>query len=153
MLFTYWRISLSSKHFFHNFFTYITFTIHVIDPLGYLFHIFNLSLQIYGDFHKSFRNLTKFFREHARGARAIFHLCLQVQNPYKILVPHSSLRGRVKYGLVWWVGGEGLGKKFERKKVRIAEKVELFSSRTFFLQNFFGSYGSRGATTMADHSF
>ena len=33
--------------------------------------------------------------------------------------------------------GEGgvtksLGEKFERKKVRIAEKVELFSSRTFF---------------------
>ena len=45
------------------------------------------------------------------------------------------------------------GKKFERKKVRIAEKVELFSSQTFFLQIFFGSYGSRGATTMADHSF
>ena len=28
-----------------------------------------------------------------------------------------------------------LGEKFERKKVRIAEKVELFSSR-FFFQNF-----------------
>ena len=27
-----------------------------------------------------------------------------------------------------------LGEKFERKKVRIAEKVKLFSSRTFFLQ-------------------
>ena len=47
----------------------------------------------------------------------------------------------------------GSGKKFERKKVRIAEKVELFSGRTFFLQFFFGSYGTRGATTMADHSF
>ena len=34
-----------------------------------------MSLQIYWDFHKSFRNLPKFFREHARGARAIFHLC------------------------------------------------------------------------------
>ena len=31
---------------------------------------------------------------------------------------------------------EGLGKKFERKKVRIAEKVELFSGRTFCLQIF-----------------
>ena len=30
----------------------------------------------------------------------------------------------------------GLGKKFERKKVRIAKKVELFSSRTFS-SNFF----------------
>ena len=30
----------------------------------------------------------------------------------------------------------GLGKKFEWKKVRIAEKVELFSSRTFFLKFF-----------------
>ena len=47
----------------------------------------------------------------------------------------------------------GSGKKFERIKVRIAEKVELFSSRTFFLQIFLGSYGSRGATTMAHHSF
>ena len=28
------------------------------------------------------------------------------------------------------------GKKFERKKVRIAEKVELFSSRSFFLHFF-----------------
>ena len=42
------------------------------------------------------------------------------------------------------------GKKFERKKVRIGEKVELFSSRTFFLQIFFGPYESRGATTMTD---
>ena len=33
----------------------------------------------------------------------------------------------------------GLGKKFERKKVRIGEKVELFSIRTFFL-NFFWVY-------------
>ena len=56
-------------------FSYITFSIHIIDHLGYFFHISNLSLQIYGDFHKSFRNLPKFFREHARGARAIFHLC------------------------------------------------------------------------------
>ena len=31
----------------------------------------------------------------------------------------------------------GSGKKFERKKVRSAEKVELFSSRTFVLQFFF----------------
>ena len=28
----------------------------------------------------------------------------------------------------------GSGKKFERKKVRIGRKVELFSSRNFFLQ-------------------
>ena len=33
-----------------------------------------LSQKIYGDFHKSFRNTPNFFREHARGARAIFHL-------------------------------------------------------------------------------
>ena len=45
-----------------------------------------------------------------------------------------------------------VGEKFERKKVRIAEKVELFSTRTFFLQIFGSLYGSRGATTMADHS-
>ena len=31
---------------------------------------------------------------------------------------------------------EGLGKKFERKKVRIGEKIELFSIRTFFLKFF-----------------
>ena len=30
----------------------------------------------------------------------------------------------------------GLGKKFERKKVGIGEKVELFSIRTFFLKFF-----------------
>ena len=47
----------------------------------------------------------------------------------------------------------GLGNKFERKKVRIAEKVELFSGRTFFLQIVLGLYGTRDATTMADHSF
>ena len=40
----------------------------------------------------------------------------------------------------------GLVKKFERKKVRIAEKVELFSGRTFFLKIFWGSYGTRRAT-------
>ena len=45
---------------------------------------------------------------------------------------------------------KGSGKKFERKKVRIAEKVKLFSSRTFFLQIFFCSYGSRGATINND---
>ena len=33
----------------------------------------------------------------------------------------------------------GRGKKFERKKVRIGEKVELFSIQTFFLK-FFGVY-------------
>ena len=32
------------------------------------------SLQICWYFHKSFRNLPNFFREHARGARAKFHL-------------------------------------------------------------------------------
>ena len=30
----------------------------------------------------------------------------------------------------------GLGERFDRKKVRIAEKVEPFSGRTFFLQFF-----------------
>ena len=40
MLSTFWRISLSSKHFFHKyFFTYITFTIHIIGHSGYFFHI------------------------------------------------------------------------------------------------------------------
>ena len=34
------------------------------------------------------------------------------------------------------VNKKGLGKKFERKKVRIGEKVELFSIRTFFLKLF-----------------
>ena len=34
-----------------------------------------LNQKIHGDFHKSFRNLSNFFREHARGARAIFYLC------------------------------------------------------------------------------
>ena len=51
------------------------FYYHIIDHSGYFFHIFNLSLQICRDFHKSFCNLPKFFREHGRGARAIFHLC------------------------------------------------------------------------------
>ena len=47
----------------------------------------------------------------------------------------------------------GLGKKFERKKVRIAKKVKLLFLSNFVTQNFFGSYGSRGATTMVGHSF
>ena len=38
-----------------------------------------LSLQISGDFRKSFHNLPNFFREHAPGARAIFHLCMTEQ--------------------------------------------------------------------------
>ena len=41
-----------------------------------------LCLHIYGDFHISFRNLPNFFREHARGARAIFHLWFQWSNSY-----------------------------------------------------------------------
>ena len=47
----------------------------------------------------------------------------------------------------------GRGKKIEQKKGRITKKVNLFLSQTFFLQNIFGSYGSKGATRMADHSF
>ena len=47
----------------------------------------------------------------------------------------------------------GSGKKFERKKVRIGGKVELFSSRTFFLQIFLSSHRSSYATNLADHSF
>ena len=84
---TLWIISHNAFHILENItvfqvflpqncFTYITFTIHIIDHLGCSFHILNLSLHIYRDFHKSFRNLPKFFREHARGARAIFHLCI-----------------------------------------------------------------------------
>ena len=42
--------------------------------------ILQLSLQISGDFHKSFRNLPNFFRENARGARAIFHLWQDEEN-------------------------------------------------------------------------
>ena len=49
--------------------------------------------------------------------------------------------------------GKGSGKKFERKKVRIGGKVELFSSRTFFLQIFLSSHRSSYATNLADHSF
>ena len=40
-----------------------------------------------------------------------------------------------------------------RKKVRAEKSSNRRKSRTFFLQIFFGSYRSRGATTMADHSF
>ena len=47
----------------------------------------------------------------------------------------------------------GQGKRFDRKKVRIAEKVEPFSGRTFFLQIFLCSYRSSYPTKMADHSF
>ena len=47
----------------------------------------------------------------------------------------------------------GTGKRFDRKKVRIAEKVEPFSSRTFYLQFFLCSYRSSYPTKMADHSF
>ena len=49
-----------------------------LSTLLIIWNIFSTFLQlnqkIHGDFHKSFRNLPNFFREHARGARAIFHL-------------------------------------------------------------------------------
>ena len=80
MLSTFRRISLfpsisSTKLFYlYNFYYphYLSFRI-------FLPH-FNLSLQIYRDVYKSFRNLPKFFREHARGARTIFHLCIDRHN-------------------------------------------------------------------------
>ena len=57
-----------------------------------------------------------------------------------------------------WVILTGSGHKFERTKVRIGEKVELLSGRTFVWSNFcppifLGSYRSRKAITMASHSF
>ena len=74
-------------------------------------------------------------------------------------LPDLLLAGQSLAWVPWWVmldyhlvgillARAGLGKKFERKKVQIAEKIELFSSKTFFLQNLFGSYWSRGATTI-----
>ena len=58
-----------------------------LSTLLIIWNIFSTFLQlnqkIHGDFHKSFRNLPNFFREHARGARAIFHLwrrCKTVQD-------------------------------------------------------------------------
>ena len=48
-------------------------------------------------------------------------------------------------------GSRGLGKKFERKKVRIAQKVAHFFSQTFSLIFFFVLDGTRWATEMADH--
>ena len=54
-----------------------------LSTLLIIWNIFSTFLQlnqkIYGDFHKSFRNLPNFFREHARGARAIFHLCFNTR--------------------------------------------------------------------------
>ena len=57
MLSTFWRISLSSTKLFYLYY----FSIHIIDYSEYFFHIFNLSLQIYRDFHNSFRIVPKFF--------------------------------------------------------------------------------------------
>ena len=54
-------------------------------------------------------------------------LC-QFQLNHASLSSHSSLFGSTSLGT---------GKRFDRKKVRIAEKVEPFSGRTFFLQFFF----------------
>ena len=45
---------------------------------------FQLSLQISNNFHKSFRNLPKFLRKHARGAHAIFHLCANASQFHSI---------------------------------------------------------------------
>ena len=61
--------------------------------------------------------------------------------------------GKLPVFFLGMVDDKGSGKKFERKKVRIAEKVQLFSSRTFFLKFFLGPYRTRGPTEMADHSF
>ena len=43
-------------------------------------HFLNWAYIFSEDFHKSFRNLPNFFREHTRGACAIFHLCLFYSN-------------------------------------------------------------------------
>ena len=39
------------------------------------------------------------------------------------------------------------------EKSSSGKKFEFPKKSNFFPLNFFGSYGSRGATTMADHSF
>ena len=44
-------------------------------PLLIIWNIYSTFLQICWYFHISFRNLKNFFCEHARGARAIFHVC------------------------------------------------------------------------------
>ena len=68
-------------------------------------------------------------------------------------IKRSGIIIRMLYLLVRKYFKPGSGKKFERKKVRIGGKVELFSSRTFFLQIFLSSHRSSYATNLADHSF
>ena len=51
----------------------------------------HLSLQISGDFHKSFCNLPNFFCEHARGARSIFHLWLCCSATLFIIPPYTTM--------------------------------------------------------------
>ena len=46
----------------------------------------------------------------------------------------------------------GRGKNFSEEKFELPKK-SIFSSQTFLLQNFVGSYGSKGAKRMTDHSF
>ena len=105
-------------------------------------HIHEHSYKIY------YENSYEHFYEHLDEVNEHFYLCKQLNN----LEFHKQTNLQT-YRQTLSSVSLGRGKKFERKKVRIAEKVELFSSRTFFFQIFFGSYGSRGATTMADHSF
>ena len=47
----------------------------------------------------------------------------------------------------------GVGKKFERKNVQIAEKSNFFPLDHFSSDTFLGSYRSKSATTMTEHSF
>ena len=68
---TRWKLSACLPQ---NYLNYLTVAIPIVNHLEHFFHIPKLSLQFCGDFHKSFHNLPNFFREHARGARAIFHL-------------------------------------------------------------------------------
>ena len=58
-----------------NYLNYLTVTLSIVDHLEHFFpHFLNCAYIFAEDFHKSFCNLSNFFREHARGTRAIFHL-------------------------------------------------------------------------------
>ena len=75
--------------------------IHIVNHLEYFFHTSSIEPKDYGGFHKSFRNLPNFFRKHAHGARAIFHLWILVVDE-DVLSAQMFLLSFNFWGILWW---------------------------------------------------
>ena len=86
------------QHLFHKL-IYSTVTIHNVNHFENFSTYLNLTLEICGDFQKSFRNLPNFCREHACCTRAIFHLCFVLYSPCNPELP--EIMYALNLGLTW----------------------------------------------------